>query len=510
MTAHDPMPGVAFMGSVLTNAGTSMNVENLTVKGTGFPTTDCGSGLKGIFFNDAGGFLTSVNVENITQHNGCQLGQAVRANGVTAARTVTMTNVTASDYQKSALVASGSMTMNVTGSTLGPPDNLPDIEGQNGVEYTNTAPGSAVGAGGTVFSSTIYGSGFANASNDDTAVLLFGASGVTLFGDTITGAGTDVGMELDNGSTGVTINRDQIGRTSPDSPDTFGIGIDVDSTSSATVTCNAFSGWITDYQVNGLAAMQAPCIAAPGYWFTASDGGVFNFGGATFHGSVGGKPLNAPVVGIASTLPGGYWLAASDGGVFSFGASYFGSMGGHPLNAPIVGIAATPDGGGYYLVATDGGVFTFGDAHFHGSTGGQPLNKPIVGIAVTPDNQGYYLVASDGGVFAFGDAQFQGSMGGTPLNKPVVGMAVNAATSGYWLVASDGGVFAFDAPYLGSTGNISLNAPIVGMTATATGLGYRLAASDGGVFCFGNAPFEGSMGGKHLDMPIVGITSTGA
>ena len=34
-----------------------------------------------------------------------------------------------------------------------------------------------------------------------------------------------------------------------------------------------------------------------GYWTMASDGGVFSFGDATFLGSMGGKPLNKPVVG---------------------------------------------------------------------------------------------------------------------------------------------------------------------------------------------------------------------
>jgi hypothetical protein len=39
---------------------------------------------------------------------------------------------------------------------------------------------------------------------------------------------------------------------------------------------------------------------------------------------------------------GGYWLVASDGGIFSFGdASFYGSMGGTPLNKPIVGMAAS-------------------------------------------------------------------------------------------------------------------------------------------------------------------------
>jgi hypothetical protein len=37
-----------------------------------------------------------------------------------------------------------------------------------------------------------------------------------------------------------------------------------------------------------------------GYWLFATDGGVFSFGDAVFHGSMGGQPLNAPVVGGAT------------------------------------------------------------------------------------------------------------------------------------------------------------------------------------------------------------------
>ncbi len=127
-----------------------------------------------------------------------------------------------------------------------------------------------------------------------------------------------------------------------------------------------------------------------------------------------------------SSLPGagnGYWQVASDGGVFSFGgAAFHGSMGGTPLNEPIVGMASTPDGKGYWLVASDGGIFAFGDAAFYGSMGGHSLNRPIVGMAATPDGKGYWEVASDGGIFAFGDARFFGSMGANAPGKPVVGV----------------------------------------------------------------------------------------
>jgi len=117
----------------------------------------------------------------------------------------------------------------------------------------------------------------------------------------------------------------------------------------------------------------------------------------------------------------GYWEVASDGGIFSFTAPFFGSMGGKPLNAPIVGMAADPATGGYWEVASDGGIFSF-TAPFFGSMGGKPLNKPIVGMAADPATGGYWEVASDGGIFSF-TAPFFGSMGGKPLNKPIVGMA---------------------------------------------------------------------------------------
>ena len=58
--------------------------------------------------------------------------------------------------------------------------------------------------------------------------------------------------------------------------------------------------------------------------------------------------LAAPIVGMAAGPGGGgYWLVARDGGVFGYGdAPYHGSLGGTALRAPVVGMAATRDGGG--------------------------------------------------------------------------------------------------------------------------------------------------------------------
>ncbi len=248
----------------------------------------------------------------------------------------------------------------------------------------------------------------------------------------------------------------------------------------------------------------------PGYYEVASDGGLFSFGGAAFHGSMGAKRLNAPIVAMVTNADAsGYWEAATDGSLSAFGdARLHGSMSGRTLNKPVVGMAATPDAAGYWEVAADGGVFAFGDAGFIGSMGAKTLNKPVVAMAATPDAAGYWEVASDGGIFAFGDARFLGSMGGKPLNKPIVSIVATPDAAGYWEVASDGGLFAFgDARFLGSMGGKPLNAPVVGMVAVPGAYGYWEVASDGGIFSFGDARFLGSMGGKPLNKPIVGLAT---
>ncbi len=243
-------------------------------------------------------------------------------------------------------------------------------------------------------------------------------------------------------------------------------------------------------------------------------------------------------------------MSASDGGIFTFGGAPFkGSMGGKHLNAPIVGMATTSTGNGYWLVASDGGIFAFGDAPYKGSMGGKHLNAPIVGMAATSDNKGYWLVASDGGIFAFGDAPYKGSMGGKHLNAPdrrpgghvdqqrlldggvrrrhlrlrqrlvqrVDGQQAPQPTHrGHRRNLDQQRLLAggFRRRHLrlrqrraikGSMGNKHLNRPIVGMEASPSDNGYRLVASDGGIFTFGDAPFNGSEGGAHLNAPIVAI-----
>ena len=91
------------------------------------------------------------------------------------------------------------------------------------------------------------------------------------------------------------------------------------------------------------------------------------------------SPPGAPASCSTATPDGtGYWMVASDGGVFSFGSAHFhGSLPGLGVHvANIVGINAAPDGNGYWLVARDGAVFSFGSAHFHGSLPGPDAARP--------------------------------------------------------------------------------------------------------------------------------------
>ena len=184
-------------------------------------------------------------------------------------------------------------------------------------------------------------------------------------------------------------------------------------------------------------------LRAKGYSFVSICGGepaprpqvtaTYAFGDAPAAGAAVTSDL--PLVGAAATPDGlGYWEVASDGGIFSFGdAAFHGSMGATPLNAPIVGLAATPDGLGYWEVASDGGIFSFGDAAFHGSMGATPLNAPIVGLAATPDGLGYWEVASDGGVFGF-DAPFYGARAGLSPEDRFFSMVPTPDGGGYLLL----------------------------------------------------------------------------
>jgi hypothetical protein len=203
-----------------------------------------------------------------------------------------------------------------------------------------------------------------------------------------------------------------------------------------------------------------------GYLLISDEGVVYPFGLPAF-GDLRGVQLNAPIV-AAVAVSDGYLLVAADGGVFTFGrASFAGSLGGRTLPAPIVGIALTREEEGYWLVDSEGRVYPFGDARNYGDLAGTTLDAPVVGIAENgfdPSQgveDGYLLATANGAVVPFGDARFRGDASRLKLSAPVAGIA--AVGDGYYLFAQDGGVFTFGPPFRGSMGGRHLNGPIVAM-----------------------------------------------
>ena len=268
-----------------------------------------------------------------------------------------------------------------------------------------------------------------------------------------------------------------------------------------------------------------------GYWLVGSDGGIFSFGSAGFHGSTGNLVLQRPVVGITPTADRrGYWLVATDGGVFAFGdARFYGSIPGigiapagsgaaTRLNAPIVGIVPSADGRGYFMVASDGGVFAFGDAAFEGSCPGIGGCSGSA-MSVMPDatGHGYWLVTDTGSVHDFGDAPNDGQptddTGGRALDPGTVTSAVRTPDGqGYWILIVDGFVLPFGDANLYSPshgdayGSMTPADPATAVFATGDKLGYWVASADGSVFDYGDAPADGSMAGHPLNGPIVAAT----
>lgn len=107
------------------------------------------------------------------------------------------------------------------------------------------------------------------------------------------------------------------------------------------------------FHIRGPVGVIASLDSPSGYWVIASDGGVFSYGGAEFHGSLGAIKLDAPIVGGVA-VPGGYHLIGADGGVFSFGkAIYPGSAAGRLGDGSAVGAVFIS---GRLHVVTDEGV----------------------------------------------------------------------------------------------------------------------------------------------------------
>jgi hypothetical protein len=386
--------------------------------------------------------------------------------------------------------------------------------------YSYTGSGTTAAPGITSTNHTTFSAGSAGVFDITTT----GTPGVSSLSDTAfsgcTPSALPAGIALDySGGTTATL----VGTPQPGDGGTFTVclvaanGMTPAATQVLTITVNAPAA--------SPPSPSPPPPATPehGYWLVGSDGGIFTFGSAQFHGSTGALHLQRPVVGITPTASrGGYWLVASDGGIFAFGdAGFYGSIPGSGLNpagsglprsldAPIVGMVPSSDGGGYFMVASDGGVFAFGDARFEGSCPGIGGCRGAA-VAVVPDatGNGYWVVTSTGAVYTFGDATNYGQPG--QQSSAVTSATATSDGGGYWILDGAGQVFPLgDAASLGSmpAGSAGGFNPASAIFATSDGGGYWVVTALGKVSPFGDAPNSGDMSGTHLNGPIVAASGS--
>ncbi len=259
----------------------------------------------------------------------------------------------------------------------------------------------------------------------------------------------------------------------------------------------------------GIAASGTSTSAGTGYWIAASDGGVFAEGNATFYGSMGGKPLSAPIVAISATLDkGGYWLLGRDGAVYGFGDAQFhgglntsGGVTSCPGNVGnAIGITDRGSNLGYFIMTSTGATYGYGQAGSFGyCPNGFGNTTSIVSMSASNDGYGYSAVASHGQTYVLGNA---GPCGNPNPNATNIVAVATSSVGGCWITGSDGGVFAYgNAQYYGGMTGKTLAKPIIGIAGTPDGKGYWLLGGDGGVFAFGDATYAGSV---SYTPPVVG------
>jgi hypothetical protein len=103
-----------------------------------------------------------------------------------------------------------------------------------------------------------------------------------------------------------------------------------------------------------------------GYWIATTTGAIASAGHAPHEASLGA--LARPVVGGDVTASQhGFWLVASDGGIFCFGDAGFHGAAAGAIPAPARVLRRSASGRGYWILAADGTVRVFGDAKNYGS-----------------------------------------------------------------------------------------------------------------------------------------------
>jgi parallel beta-helix repeat protein len=233
------------------NGATGVTIEGLTVNGAGASGTftGCGVGYDGVYFHNASGTLSKVDVANVALPAGlfgCQQGQSVYVtsdSGLTS--DVTMTKVVASGIDKNGITCDDPGTTclisNSTVTGAGPTTST----AQNGIQV--------YGSSATLTKDTVNSFSYTGGGADATGILIINAGSLSLTHSTMdaddvgaylledTGPGWVLQSGTPEGHWTVTSNTAD---RSPSNPgggpgEGFGDGIDIDSTTApATVSNN--------------------------------------------------------------------------------------------------------------------------------------------------------------------------------------------------------------------------------------------------------------------------------
>jgi hypothetical protein len=177
ITAVDPPAPDHFLGAVVKNGGTSASVTNLTVTASGLADA-CDGGddrLRGILLDGASGSITNNTVTGVRQGpSGCQEGNSIEVRNTPFTtggtdRVVTISGNVVSSYQKTGILANGSVSATITGNTVtgaGPVGYI----AQNGIQV-------GFGATAVVKNNTVSGN-FYTGPDVACGILLYQADGV--------------------------------------------------------------------------------------------------------------------------------------------------------------------------------------------------------------------------------------------------------------------------------------------------------------------------------------------
>jgi parallel beta-helix repeat protein len=255
-TTNDPThPGTAQADIVTFSGAKSGGLADLTVDGSQFTETDGSTNYVGVFMLDSAGTLNSVDIENV-QHDSGSFGDQPGANGGVLvanddqmARTVAMTGVTVTAYDKNGITCrSLGTTCNITNSAVTGSGSSVD-NAQNGIELYGIA-------GATVKGTAVSGNTFGNpgqaAYTNASGILVINVGKLTLSGNTVNH--NDVNIDaLENsgftagptqGAWAITGNTVSAATNAQSAPLGAGIGdgIDLSGANAVTVYSNTVSG----------------------------------------------------------------------------------------------------------------------------------------------------------------------------------------------------------------------------------------------------------------------------